>query len=90
MQHDAKSGAWDMKSIEPAPNRLNTLDQLRQIRMGPNERRLAKAYLRQAELLADMFMWVDAELQRRLGFAGHGIGALARRSKVRALTPEPN
>ena len=79
-----------MKPYEPATNRLNTLDRLDQIRMSASDRRMAKAYLRQAELLADMLMWVDAGLRRVLGFAGHGIGALARRSRMRDVTPELN
>jgi hypothetical protein len=79
-----------MKPYEPATNRLNTLDQLDQVRMSPSERRMAKACLRQAALLAAMLIRLDPELRPVLGFAGHGIGALARRCKVRALTPEPD
>jgi hypothetical protein len=33
---------------------LDTIDRWDQIRMSPNERSMARAYLRQAELIADM------------------------------------
>lgn len=79
-----------MKSSVPATNRVNTLDRLNQIRMSPSERRMAKAYLHQAELLVDMLMWVDAELRRVLWFVGQGIGVLARRSKLHAAMAEPS
>lgn len=80
-----------MKPYEPATNSLSTLDRLDQIRMSPGERRMARAYLWQAELLADILMRVDAYLRHVFGFVGHGIrAAFARRRKVRAATPEPN
>ena len=43
-----------MQAYVQATNRLDTIDRLDQIRMNPNERRTARAYLRQAELIADM------------------------------------
>ena len=79
-----------MEPYEPATNRFNTLDQLDQVCMRPGERRTAKAYFRQAELLADTLRSVDAELRRVLGCAGNGIGALARRSRARAVTAAPH
>lgn len=79
-----------MKPYEQATNRLSTCDQLDQVRMSPGERRMAEAYLRQAELLADMLMRVDAELRQVFGFVGRGIGAIAGRAKVPGVRPEAN
>lgn len=79
-----------MRTQEQATSRLSTLAQLDQIRMSPGERRMARAYLRQAELLADMLMRIDADLGHALAFAWRGIGALGRRGKVPAARPEPN
>ncbi len=79
-----------MKPYEQAINSVSTRYQLDQVRMSPDERRMARAYLRQAELLADVLMRVDAELRRVFGFVGRGMGAVARRSKAPAVTPEPN
>ena len=78
-----------MRSDEQAANQLSTRDQLDQVRMRPGERQRARAYLRQAELLADMLLRVDATRCRILNFVGTAFGAVARRSKVRAATPEP-
>lgn len=78
-----------MRPDEQAANHLSTRDQLDQVRMRPGERQRAKAYLRQAELLADMLLRVDVDLCRILNFVGTDIGAVARRSNVRAVTPEP-
>ena len=79
-----------MKHHELATSSPNTLDRLDGIRTHPVGRRRAKAGVRQSELLADLFVWLDAELRRVLAFAGQAFGALARCSKVCALTPEPN
>lgn len=79
-----------MKPYEQTTNSVSAVDQLDQIRMSPAERKMAKAYLRLAELLADMLMRVDAELRRACGFVGRGVVALAHRSKVSAVRPEPN
>ena len=79
-----------MKPQQQATNCLSTLAQLDQIRMSPGERRMARAYLRQAELLADVLMRVEADLRHVLGFAWRGIGALGRRSKVPGVRPELN
>ncbi len=79
-----------MKPYEPATDRLSTLNQLDRIRMSPGERRTAKAYLRQAELLAAMLTRVDAELRHAIGFAGRGIAALSRRSRRPVARPQPN
>jgi len=79
-----------MKPYEPVTDRLSTLNQLDQIRMSPGARRTAKACLRQAELLADMLMRVDAELRHAIGFAARGIAAFARRSRRPVARPQPN
>ena len=79
-----------MRPQVQATSRLSTLAQLDQIRMSPGERRVARAYLRQAELLADMLMRIDADLRHAFAFAWRGIGALAGRGKVAAVRPEPN
>ena len=77
-----------MKPYEQA--RLSTLDQLDQVHMNPGERRMARAYLRQAELLADLLMRLDADLRHAFGFVGRGIGAVSARGKVSAARPEAN
>lgn len=77
-----------MKPYEQATNSVNTLAQLDQVRMSPGERRMARAYLLQAELLADMLMRADAELRAAFGYAGRGIAALVRRGKVSAARAE--
>lgn len=79
-----------MKPYEQATNRLSTCDQLDLVRMSPCERRMAKAHLRQAELLADMLMRMGAELRQVIGFVGRGIGAVAGRAKVPGVRPEAN
>ena len=76
-----------MKHDELTTYRSNALDRLDAIRMHPGGRRIAKACLRKSELLAEMFMWLDTELRRVLAFAGQACGAVARSSKVRAVTP---
>ena len=67
---------------------VNTLEQLEQVRMSPGERRMARAYLRQSELFADMLMRAHAELRAAFGYAGRGIAALVRRGKVSAARAE--
>ena len=79
-----------MKQNEPASNRLGAFDRLDQIRISPDERRIARAYLLQGELLAELLMRANADFRRAFGFIGRGIGAFARRSKVGAVKPEPN
>jgi len=79
-----------MKPNEAAANSLSTLERLDQVRMSPDERRTAKAYLRQAELLADILVRAHAEFHRVLGFFGRDFGTLASRGKVRAETPVRN
>jgi hypothetical protein len=90
MQHDETSGDGNMKPYEQATNSASACYQLDRVRMSPAERRMARAYLRQAELLADMLLRVDAVFRRVLGFAERGISALAHRSKVPPVTPAPN
>ncbi len=79
-----------MKPYEQATNRLSTFDQLDQVRMSPGERHMARAYLRQAELLADMLMRIGAELRQVFAFVGRGIGAVAGRAKITGVRPEAN
>lgn len=79
-----------MKPYEQATNRSNICDQLDQVRMSPGERRMAKVYLRQGELLAEMLMRIGAELRHAFGFVGRGIGAVAGRAKVPGARPEAN
>lgn len=77
-----------MKPYQQAINSVTTLEQLDQIRMSPGGRRMARAYLRQSELLADMLMRADAELRAAFGYAGRGIAAFVRRGKVPAARAE--
>jgi hypothetical protein len=80
-----------MKPYEPATSSLSTLDRLDQVRMSPGERRMARAYLRQAELLAEILMRVDADLRHVFGFVGARLQRFCtRRSKVPAVAPERN
>lgn len=79
-----------MKPYEQATNPLTTRDQLDRVRMSPGERRMARAYLRQAELLAGMLMRMGAELRHVFGFVWRGIGAVAGRAKVPGVRPEAN
>ena len=79
-----------MRPDEAAVDQLSTRDQFDQVCMRLGERRRARAYLRQAGLLAAMLLRVGADVRRILGYIGRGVGAFARRSKVRAATPEPN
>jgi hypothetical protein len=90
MQHDEKSGDWKMKLCEYGKTSVSTLDRLDQIRMSPSERQRARAYLRQAELLADILIRVDADLRLMFGFVGRGISAFAHRGKPPHVTPQPN
>jgi len=79
-----------MKPYEQATNSVSACHQLDQVRMSPAERRMARAYLRQAELLADLLLCADADLRRVFGFVGRGISALAHRSKLPPVRPAPN
>jgi hypothetical protein len=74
-----------MKPYEQSTNSASTLDQLKQVRMIPSDRRRASAYLRQAELFADTLLRADAQLRHAFGFVGRGIVALAHRRKVHTL-----
>jgi hypothetical protein len=79
-----------MKPFEEATNSLSILDRSDQVRIGPGERRMARAYLRQAGLLADILMRVYSVLRLVFEFVGHGIGTFARRSKASVVTPHRN
>lgn len=79
-----------MKPYLQSTNRSSTRDQLDQVRMSPGERRTARAYLRQAELLAEMLMRVGAELRQVFRLVGRGIGAVAGRGRVVAARSDAN
>ena len=79
-----------MKQNETASDSTDVFDRLEQIRISPEARRTAQAYLRQGELLAELLMRAHADLRRAFAFVGRGIGAFARRSKASAVRPEPN
>lgn len=71
-----------MKHERATTNSSSTLELLEQIRMRPDERRMASASLRQAELLADVLLRAGANLRRAFAFGAHAIGALAHSGKV--------
>lgn len=77
-----------MKPYEQATNSLSAVDRLDQIGMSPDKRRMARASMRQAELIADMLIRANEDLRHVFGFIGRGISALPRRSKVSPLAPE--
>ena len=77
-----------MKPYEQATNSLSTVDRLDQIRMSPDERRTARASMRQAELIADVLMRANEDLRHVFGLVGRAISALARRGKVSPAVAE--
>jgi hypothetical protein len=77
-----------MKPSEQAANGSSTIDRLDRIRMSPDERRIARASMLQAELIADLLMRANKDLRHVLGFIGRCIGALAHRSKVSPVARE--
>lgn len=79
-----------MKSYVQTRNSESTVDLLDRVRMSPGERQMARAYLRQAELLADTLMRVDAQLRHAFAFVGRGIVALAHRRKLSTVRPDAN
>jgi hypothetical protein len=90
MQHIESSGELNMRPYEETTNSFNMLDRLDQIRMSPGERLMAKAYLRQGQLLADFLLRVGADLRRVFGFVARGFDAIARRKKASAISRERN
>jgi hypothetical protein len=78
----------DVKPSESETNSLSPGDCLDRIRMSPDQRRMARASMRQAELIVDMLMRANDDLRRIFGFIGHGIGAVARRGKLVPAAPE--
>jgi hypothetical protein len=76
-----------MKPYEPAAIGVSTVDRLDQISMSPNELRMARASMRQAELIVDMLIHAHDGLRHVVGSIGRGIGALARRNKVSPVAP---
>ena len=79
-----------MKPYEQATSSLSTLDQLDQIGMSPDRRRIARASMRQAEMIAETLMRAHADLRQVLGFVRRLVSPPARRSKLPAVRPEPN
>jgi hypothetical protein len=77
-----------MNSSEKAANRISTIDGLDQVRMNPEQRRLARASVRQSELLVESLVRGNELLRQVFGFIRRGIGTLARHSKVSPLAPE--
>jgi len=77
-----------MKSYATATNSLSALDPLSEVRMRPDQRREARASMRQAEMLTDMLLRVNHDLRHALGFVWRGIVAAAQRSKSSASAPE--
>ena len=77
-----------MKPYAQASSSFSTVDGMDPIRVSPIERRMARASMRHAELIAAMLLRANKDLRHVFGFIGRGItGALARR-KVFAVTPE--
>lgn len=77
-----------MRPCDQATNRLSTVNHLDQICIRPDEYRVARTSLRQAELLAVMFMRAYEDLRHVFGLVARGFSALPRRSNVCAVTPE--
>ena len=70
-----------MKAYGRATLTPSSIDRLDQIRMSPDKRRIARASMRQAELIADVLVRANDGLRYVLGSIGRGISAVARRSK---------
>lgn len=77
-----------MKQDRPATRSPNMVDCLDQIGMRPSQRRMARASLRQAELIVDMLIRANNDFCCVLGFVGRGIDALSRRNKVSQAAPK--
>ncbi len=77
-----------MKPSEQATYTSSTVDRLDQSRIRTRERRMARAYFGQSELLADMLLRANEDLRHVFGLVTRSIGALVRRSKVSTATPE--
>ena len=77
-----------MNPYGPATNSRSTVDRLDQIRISADARRMARASVRQAEFVANMFIGANDALRHILALIGRGIGAVAHRSNARAATPE--
>jgi len=70
-----------MKSYERLTSTTSSVDRLDQTRMSPDQRRIARASMRHAESIADMFVRANDGRRYVLGSIGRGMSALARRSK---------
>jgi hypothetical protein len=77
-----------MNLSDKAASRIGTIDGLDRVCMSPDQRRLAQASLRQAELLADMLLRANDDLRKVFRILQRGIGILARRSKVSPFASE--
>jgi hypothetical protein len=77
-----------MNPSDKAASRIGTIDRLGQVPMSPDQRRLARASLRQAELLADMLIRANEDLRKVFGILRRARVPIPRRSKVSPLAPE--
>jgi hypothetical protein len=77
-----------MNSYAQPTTGLGTADRLDQIRLSPDQRRMARASVRQAEWIAEMLMHAIGGLRRLLEFLRRGISAPAHRRQVSAAAPE--
>ena len=71
-----------MQPFEPATSGVSTTDRLNNICVSPNELRMARASMRQAELIVDMFIRANDAFRHIFGYVGRSIGVLAQRNKV--------
>lgn len=79
-----------MKPYEHATNASATADHLDRISMRPDQRLVARATLRQAEMVAEMLMRAHADLSQIFGLVRRIVSAPAQRDKLSAVRPEPN
>jgi len=69
-----------MKTYERATLTSSSMDRLDEIAMSPDKRRIARASMRQAELIADVLVRANDGLRYVWGSIGRGVCAIARRS----------
>jgi hypothetical protein len=77
-----------MYSCETLSDKLSTSDRLDQIWMRPDQRSMAKASLRKAELVIDMAFRATGVLRRVLASIGRSFSVLAHGSRASAVRPE--
>jgi hypothetical protein len=66
---------------------FKTADGLDAVRMSENQRRMAKATLRQAEKFAHFLFWLDAQVRHGIRLAERSVGALFRHGKPAGARP---